>query len=62
VPAVAEILCQGCGARRTTAIPPIARPWLVPLCECGARPEVVRVSRVAQRPRRVSAAQRAAGT
>jgi hypothetical protein len=44
VPAVAEVLCQGCGAKRTTAIPVIARPWLVPLCECGERPQVVRVT------------------
>src|SRR4051794_15232726 len=43
VPAVAEILCQGCGAQRTAAIPVIAGPWLLPPCECGARPQVVRV-------------------
>jgi hypothetical protein len=43
VPAIAEVLCQGCGAKRTAPIPVIARPWLVPLCECGARPQVVRV-------------------
>ena len=54
MPAVAEILCQGCGTRRTAAIPAIARPWMVPLCECGARPQVVRVSRIAKRPRPVT--------
>lgn len=43
MPAVAEVLCQGCGARQTRSIPVIARPWLVPLCDCGERPQVVRV-------------------
>ena len=54
MPVVAEVLCKGCGAQRTTAIRAIARPWLVPLCECGARPQVVRVSRIAKRPRPVT--------
>ena len=43
MPAVAEVLCQGCGAEGRRVIPVIARPWLVPLCDCGARPQVVRV-------------------
>jgi hypothetical protein len=48
VPAVAEILCKLCGTRRT--IPVIARQWLVPVCECGSRPQVVRVFRVRSHP------------
>jgi hypothetical protein len=39
-------------------IPVIARPWLVPVCECGARPQVVRVT--ADRKRKNVAAVRPA--
>jgi len=48
--AVAEVMCPRCGVQRSRTIPAIARPLLVPLCECGARPKVVRVFRARSQP------------
>jgi hypothetical protein len=43
MPAVAEVICQSCDCSRTLAIPVVARPHILPLCDCGGRLQVVRV-------------------
>jgi hypothetical protein len=43
MPAVAEVVCQACASAKTLAIPVVARPHILPLCECGGRLQVVRV-------------------